>query len=203
MKKIGLLSPEKFIRRDEHGHAIWLFVCDCGTFHVARMDSVKRSKHKSCGCVPKLAKTKHGQHKSPEYAAWQSLVQRCNNPRAQAYKNYGGRGIAVNKRWLKFENFLADMGPRPSTKHSIDRIDVNGNYTRSNCRWATRTTQNRNTRTFSTNTSGYRGVTFDKKSGKWRAYIYVKNKHIHLGMFYTKAAALLSRIKAERRHWKT
>lgn len=80
-----------------------------------------------------------------ERAAWHSLKNRCGNPNSSRYSRYGGRGITVCERWFSFENFLADMGPRPSAEHSIDRIDVNGNYEPSNCRWATAAEQSRNT----------------------------------------------------------
>ena len=83
----------------------------------------------------------------PERHAWQAMNRRCYNPKCPDYQDYGARGITVCERWRdSFENFLADMGPRPSSKHSIDRIDVNGNYEPSNCRWATLKEQLRNQR---------------------------------------------------------
>jgi hypothetical protein len=86
---------------------------------------------------------------SVEWVAWKEMRQRCFNPRSRSYPGYGGRGITVCARWLGdegFDNFIADMGRKPTPKHSIDRVDVNGNYEPSNCRWATPAEQQRNTR---------------------------------------------------------
>src|SRR5690606_6584889 len=84
---------------------------------------------------------------TPEYNAWSSMKSRCENPTVASNKDYGGRGIRVCDRWRdSFETFLADMGPRPSPQHSIDRIDNNGNYEPRNCRWATVLRQQRNKR---------------------------------------------------------
>ena len=95
----------------------------------------------------------HGENRrgkrTPEYISWTNLVQRCTNPKNVSFNNYGGRGITVCERWLKFENFLADMGRRPSAKHSLDRYpDNDGNYEPSNCRWATAKQQAHNSRNY-------------------------------------------------------
>lgn len=79
-----------------------------------------------------------------EYSTWKDMRKRCTNPNTRCYKNYGARGVNVCKRWEDFNNFLEDMGKRPSSKHSIDRIDNNKGYTPSNCRWATIKQQNEN-----------------------------------------------------------
>lgn len=85
------------------------------------------------------------EHETPEYSCWHSMKSRCFNSNWHQFSLYGGRGITVCERWLKFENFIADMGLRPSAKHSIERLDSNGNYEKSNCTWATRSQQMRNT----------------------------------------------------------
>lgn len=105
-------------------------------------------------------------YKIPGYESWQGMNQRCNNKNQKAYKNYGGRGITICKRWAGqdgFLNFIEDMGERPTPQHTLDRINNNGNYEPSNCRWATRTEQNRNKRDNKLLT--YNGVT--KTASEW------------------------------------
>lgn len=92
-------------------------------------------------------KVTHGMHKSREYQVWADMKTRCRNPRCRIYKHYGGRGISVCERWQKFENFYADMGPRPGPEYSLDRIDNDGNYEPGNCQWAVKSQQNSNKRT--------------------------------------------------------
>ena len=84
--------------------------------------------------------------RTPEYAIWAGIIQRCTNEKTIGWENYGGRGISVCDRWLSFENFIEDMGMRPTPDHSIDRKDNDRGYSKDNCRWATETEQKRNTR---------------------------------------------------------
>lgn len=84
--------------------------------------------------------------KTPEHSAWNSMHRRCSNPKCESYSRYGGRGISVCKRWRLLENFLKDMGPKPSHKHSLDRKNNNKGYCPSNCRWATPKEQSLNKR---------------------------------------------------------
>jgi hypothetical protein len=129
------------------GHRAWLCVCDCGGQKVVGQYELRSGISTSCGCEFAKPGTKHGLSKTPEYRAWINIRGRCENENTPYWPIYGGRGIRVCERWrASFDAFLSDMGPRPSSDHSIDRINVNGNYEPSNCRWATRKQQLRNQR---------------------------------------------------------
>lgn len=126
----------------------WLCECDCGTQREVFGNSLRSGATTSCVCFRIEQVTQHGlSHKAPEYAVWNSMIHRCTNPKMDSYPDYGGRGIKVCERWRNsFEAFLADMGPRPSKKHSIERKDANGDYEPNNCVWATAIEQGRNKR---------------------------------------------------------
>jgi hypothetical protein len=144
----GRLVVIAYAGRRNRTRGYWLCRCDCGKWVTLRTDAIGRTK--SCGCLKLELQAKrsttHGKSRSPEYYVWNNLVHRCTNPNIKGYPEYGGRGIRVCDRWLKFENFHADMGDRPSPQHSIDRINNDGNYEPGNCRWATATVQTRNNR---------------------------------------------------------
>lgn len=125
---------------------IWSCRCDCGNIKDVPIDALNAGRVKSCGCLRKEQNTTHGMKGTPTYKAWKSMRQRCKNKNDPHYPDYGGRGITVCERWESFENFLADMGERPSDDLSIDRINNDGNYEPGNCRWTDRFTQARNRR---------------------------------------------------------
>jgi hypothetical protein len=129
----------------------WLCRCDCGNELDVARNNLRSGCTKSCGCLRREKAAEkcrtHGKSHMREYDVWCSMKNRCLNPNDQNYYRYGGRGITVCDRWQRsFEAFISDMGPRPSSKHSIEREDNDGPYDPDNCVWATRSMQSSNIR---------------------------------------------------------
>ena len=165
-----------------------LYECPiCKKHFEVRIESVISENTTKCrNCATKIKNTKHGLSHTKLYKVWESMMVRCYKKERKRYVDYGGRGIEVCSRWLKVENFIEDMSSSYNIGLSIDRINNDGNYEPLNCRWATKETQSRNIRVIcKRNTSGFKGVSFFRKTKKWVSKIMVCNKTISLGYFKT------------------
>ncbi len=122
----------------------WLCLCQCGNEVTVRGDHLRNGNTTSCGCALLLISTVHGMNGTPEYDAYRNAGQRCNDPNATGFHNYGGAGVKF--RFNSFDEFFSELGLRPSPKHSVDRINPFGHYEKGNVRWATAKEQNNNQR---------------------------------------------------------
>jgi hypothetical protein len=151
-ERFGRLVVIQSAERDKWRNLLWECQCDCGGFTLVTMHNLRSGNTRSCGCLKREAlarSTLHGEGDKPtvEYKTWEAMIRRCESPKAVNFKDYGGRGIKVCAEWrADYRRFLVDMGRRPSQRHSIDRIENDGNYEPGNCRWATRSEQNSNKR---------------------------------------------------------
>ena len=167
MKRVDLTGKHygrlTVLGRSHGAPSTWDCRCECGSLVIVRGGNLHSGSTKSCGCLrrdhAKQLKIKHGHapkrgRPSREYRSWQAMKRRCFVSDNDNYRYYGGRGITVCERWKNsFENFMADMGPRPK-RRTLDRIDSDGNYEPGNCRWATGSEQRLNQRRMSTSTKG-------------------------------------------------
>jgi hypothetical protein len=188
------------------GREFWLCRCDCGTEKALWKHHLLKSAVKSCGCLRREVtahkNTKHGQggrgRKTPEYLAWVGMHTRCTNPQGTGYENYGARGITICDRWREsFENFLTDMGPRPSSAHSVERKDNNRGYEPDNCVWATRVEQANNRRNNRVVT--YKGQRLTIVQAAALAGIPAQNVYDRLHLGWSEERALNQPVRRDRR----
>ncbi len=169
-------------------YAMWNCVCDCGTPCTVLATDLKSRSQVSCGCfnqeIRKVRPVTHGMSDSKEYQAWLSMKDRCLNSSGKHFDSYGGRGISINSGWVEsFDNFFAYVGECPTPKHSLDRIDTNGNYDIGNVRWADIYQQMQNQRKPKSGSNRFKLVHYHNSIGKFRA-IFTYNKVTYsLGYF--------------------
>ena len=182
-KLIGETKPtETSQQRYKYG----VYMCQyCGKEFETQISNVKRGHTKSCGCF--TANRTHGLRNHRFYKTWKHMVDRCNNPKIKAYKDYGGRGISVCEEWLDIRNFVdwCDLTHPNQEGYTLDRINNDKGYSPENCRWVDKSTQAINRRMRRTNTSGFVGVGFNKSKGKWEASLKLNNIYKYIGRFNT------------------
>lgn len=160
----------------------WICQCQCGNKTSVSISKLRNGHTKSCGCLQKIhtskANLKHGYNmgkglRKKEYNSWAAMKSRCLNKGNKKYPEYGGRGISICDEWVKFENFIRDMGDAPTSNHTIDRINNNGNYEPENCRWATQYEQSNNQRS----TRFFEADGLKKTVSQWADYFGI-SRHI-------------------------
>lgn len=202
-KKFGRLRAVESYPSHPRQGSRWKCVCDCGNTRVVLGGNLISGNSSSCGCMAnemtsKRSKTHGRSSGDPTYSVWAGIIQRCENSNSECHERYGGRGIDVCERWKSFENFLEDMGERPSKSHTIERTDNNKGYCPENCIWTDDISlQAYNKRVYSNSTSGVAGVNWDSKSNAWRVRISKEGKRICLGYFKSFEEAVKTRRKAE------
>lgn len=206
--KLTALYPVK----DKTHRARWHCVCECGNEKDVLQQNLSNGHVQSCGCLlsssnseriteynRSIGRETHHETKTRLYRIWIGIKSRCLVETASGFKNYGGRGISICDEWknsfLAFSEWAFANGYSDSL--TIDRIDVNGDYSPDNCRWVSMSVQQLNKRLSSRNTSGVTGVSFNKKNNRWYAYIRKDGNHVHLGSFKTIDEATKARKQAE------
>lgn len=205
LRKLGLTGAnygkltvsDESPRKDKAGIRFVLCKCVCGREDIpVRLNNLTSGNTTSCGCQQGTHKMSH----TRTYQIWEGMKRRCKPELAEQFPYHAGKGVTYCDPWTKFENFFSDMGEAPDDM-SLDRIDVNGNYSKENCRWTTNSIQGYNKGLDPNNTSGKSGVSFYTQNNKWSAEIHVDNNHIRLGMFVNFEDAVKAREEAELKYY--
>lgn len=170
--------------------------CVCGNYVDFLINVLHDGREHSCGCV------NHGLRNTKIYRAWKSMKRRCYNKNVKFYEEYGGRGISICDEWrdnfINFYNWAMDNGYQDNL--TVDRIDVNGNYCPENCRWVNYHVQGANQRVRKDNSTGFRGVTFNKSEQKYTSQLTINRKKLFFGYFNTAEEAHIARVKYLQKH---
>lgn len=210
--RFGRLYVTKKVESDDY-RSRFLCVCDCGSTKIVLGQNLLNGHTQSCGCIHAEKSKKrienynrsenreeHGETKTRLYSIWEGMKTRCYSKTHHSFPNYGGRGIYVCNEWknsyIAFRNWSMENGYNDTL--SIDRIDVNGNYEPLNCRWVDASAQAANKRLLARNTTGYTGVSFNKRMGKYVAYIGRNGNNCFLGYFDNIEDAINARKDAEK-----
>lgn len=177
-KKFRKLTVEKYTGKNKNNCKTYLCRCDCGNTKKVTGIDLRAKRVGSCGCLTK----KHGKSSSNLYSIYYSMLDRCYKENSFNYSNYGGRGIKVCNRWLEsFENFYEDMGDKPSPEYQLDRINNNGNYEPSNCRWVT-PSENAVNRRSKPNKTNHKGLRRDGNAFRTKV---TRNKFTRLSLSHS------------------
>lgn len=206
-QKFGRLTVLEFTKwhesADSQKTSIWNCICDCGNTKEMRRSYLMTTEIPSCGCykseVISENSTKHGMYGTPTHQTWRKMKERCLSEYYVEKEYYQDRGIQVDPKWMTFEGFFEDMGERPEGT-TLDRVDINGNYCKENCRWADLTIQAYNRRVGTNNTSGRVGV-YQLASGNWQALISYYKEKIILAYNVSFEAACKAREEGEMKYY--
>jgi len=205
-KKFGRLTAIKKVESitKNKGRATWLCQCECGNTKKVLGQNLRNEHVRSCGCLLSESSAKrshkHGYYGTRIYQTYIDMVRRCHNPKEPWFKSYGAKGLTVCEEWRNDPKTFFDWAKNNGYNDdlSIDRIDGTKGYSPENCRWANFTIQNYNKPLSSRNTTGYKGVSFNKNYGKYVAYITKNKKTQSLGTFDNPEEAYKARLKAEK-----